>query len=132
MRPSGLLLLLALPLLLLGAGCANDAVTRPPVPGRFYFPTGLDHVAGSTADGILLVASSNFDRRYDFGSLTAVDLSTLGLPAFGSPPPVAALEVPDLQVSADNEVFIANFAGELATFRLPDGTERVFVPTRGE
>ena len=64
------------------AACTPPALPNPPPAGRFYFPGGIRHVAG-TGEGTLYVVSTNFDKRYDRGLLTAVALDEVGLPALG-------------------------------------------------
>jgi DNA-binding beta-propeller fold protein YncE len=53
-----------------------------------------------------------------------------GLPAFGArstfPP-----QIDDLGVGS-RQVVIQSFAGEMDSYRLPDGTDRLFIPTRAE
>lgn len=58
-------------------GCGSDGA--PPPPGRIYFPIALEISADSADDGgdYLVVANSNFDLRYNAGSLQAYDLNVL-------------------------------------------------------
>jgi hypothetical protein len=63
---------IALVALVAAAGCNQVSELQPGPADRFYFPTG----AAVTAAGQLVVASSNFDLRYDEdtgGSVIAVD-----------------------------------------------------------
>ncbi len=135
---------------LVAVACAQQAAPKPSPEDRFYFPTGVSFVLppGSTS-GILYVASSNYDRRYDQGSLLAVNLdrvvapdrAALGLDA-GLPPPggldgdeVAAVAFTDLGMDADagDAVQIQSFAGEM--LRDPEGyggRPRLWVATRAE
>src|SRR4051794_28943309 len=69
---------------LLLAACVDRKKNLPP-PSRFYFPSGIHHVKSSGTEGVLYVVSANFDRRYDNGLFTAVDLDTVGLPTLGAP-----------------------------------------------
>jgi hypothetical protein len=58
--------------LVAAAGCSEVTELEPGPPDRFYFPTGM----AVTADGKLVVASSNFDLRFEDetgGSVIAVD-----------------------------------------------------------
>lgn len=120
------------------AGCPPTNVEKLPPAAQFYFPTGLVHVDvarpadAGVHDGILYVANSNSDRRYDFGSVMAVDLSRLGLPEFGAiDTGLVAKQIPDLKVDPSSIVQVASFAGEMAA--LPtDGGVRLFLPTRSE
>lgn len=123
---------LALAALLAVAACTPETDVRPPPLGRFYFPTGVHHVPEVGAQGTLFVASANFDRRFDAGMLHAIDLDAIGLPALGPVPPAVPLELPELGLTAENQVTIQAFAGELASYDLGAGVRRVFVPTRSE
>jgi hypothetical protein len=127
---------LALLLGLLSVGCGPKSVPNPPPRDRFYYPTGLLHadVAGST-DGVLYVTSSNIDRRYDSSVVTAVDLSKLGtaLPPLGQAVPTSGpIQIPQLNVAEDNQVYVHSFASELAAYPLPSGGLRLFTPSRSE
>jgi len=53
------------------AGCLDSKGIDPPVD-RFFFPTGMARTAGGR---YLLVANSNFDLRYNAGTVVAVDLA---------------------------------------------------------
>jgi hypothetical protein len=57
--------------------CGPDNPEEIPPIERFYFPSGVVHQAVGGDAGVLYVASSDFDRRYDFGAVTAVDLNAL-------------------------------------------------------
>jgi DNA-binding beta-propeller fold protein YncE len=63
---------LALPALLVGllAGCLDSKGIDPPTD-RFFFPTGLALTAGGR---YLLVGNSNFDLKYNSGTINIVDL----------------------------------------------------------
>lgn len=63
----------ALLALFLAGACADAAHSAPPPADRFFYPTGI---AVRTLPGgrtSLLVASSNFDLRYDSGTVLSVD-----------------------------------------------------------
>lgn len=111
------------------ASCAPPALPNPPPTGRFYFPGGIQHVAGA-GEGTLYVVSTNFDKRYDRGLLTAVALDEVGLPALGGSGSPVALK--DLKVGSAGTVELQSFGGELASFRRGDGGVRLFVPSRAE
>lgn len=81
------------------------------------------------SEGVLYVASSNYDRRFDVGAVTAVDLSQVGLPAFGAAS-AAPVDLTDLKISADGIVYTDPFAGQLGTYVTAEGGLRLFVPTR--
>lgn len=125
--------------LLLGVSCTKDPKPRPPPQTRFVYPSGLVHrdVPGKT-DGVLYVASANFDRCFDEGSVIALDLDTVGadhsgLPAFGSPVGASGpVQIPDLNVGSNAYVQIQSFAGQMALWAPADRPPRLFVPTRAE
>lgn len=134
MRP----LFLSSALLLLGA-CSAATEPRPPPQGRFVYPSGIAHrdlpalPGGAASNGALYVVSANFDRCFDTGSVIAVNLDTVDLPAFGAPVgEKGPRPIPDLGVADDAWVQIDNFGGELALWSPEGGTPRLFVPTRSE
>ncbi len=112
--------------------CAcNTTFTNPPPADRFYFPTGVAHVnvAGSDS-GVLFVANSNWDLRYSSGSVSAVNLDGVGLPAFG-----AAVNGSPAELTALGPVsraVITSFSGEMGVLARGGGKFRVFVPSRSE
>jgi len=128
---------------LLSISCAAEFVPRVPPLQRFVYPTGLTHLDGAadSPEGTLYVVSSNFDRRFDSGGLTALDLTALlqrGLPAFGKHPVgTRPIQVTDLQVEEGNRVIVDNFGGDVATRLAPAGEASSFpvslyVPSRSE
>lgn len=66
---------------LLGSGgCDFTNEGEPPPANRLYFPTGLalQRAEGGQGDpAYLLVVNSNFDRRYNAGSVQSIDLDRL-------------------------------------------------------
>lgn len=130
--------------LVLLAACGTEGTLRKAPAGRFYFPTAVVHVPGATGAGQLVVASSNFDNRYDYGMLTSVSLDALGLPAFGTVPETVP-ELTDLKLPAGegcdgelgcdvqgaNERLIETFAAAEVGVLPVDGAVRFFVPSRG-
>ena len=65
---------------LLAIGCDRQLDPRPPVSHRFYYPTGIAFAPPADLDGgvgALWVANSNFDRRFDIGWVTPIDLSAV-------------------------------------------------------
>ncbi|WP_437491646.1 hypothetical protein WME75_16015 [Sorangium sp. So ce1014] len=56
------------------AGCFVDSEGLPPPAEGFYFPTGL---AASPGGRVLYVANSDFDLRYNGGTVQALDLQRL-------------------------------------------------------
>jgi hypothetical protein len=90
--------------LVAAAGCSEDTKLEAGPGDRFYYPTGM----AVTANGKLVVASSNFDLRYDDetgGSVIAVDpalepaplLGTINVRSFGGQ---LAIADPGLAVNA--------------------------------
>lgn len=111
--------------------CAcNATFTNPPPAGRFLFPTGLAHVDVEGSDsGVLFVATSNWNLRFTSGSVSAVKLDGVGLPAFGAPVDGGPLELADLgDVST---ALVTSFAGEMGVLARGNGKFRIFVPSRG-
>ena len=134
--------------LLLAVACNRDPTPRPPVETRLYYPSGLGFAPAADGGlGRLFVANSNFDRRFDVGWVTAIDLSQVrtlpdnggrALPLPGAsvaPPPDGGsdqgrpVQFIDLATDAGSIVKISSFAG-LATVD-PTGS-RLFVPSRSE
>ncbi len=112
--------------------CPPQSLPNPPPLGQFYFPTGIVHVDGPDAgDGYLYVANANFDKRFDTGSITAVDLAKIGLPPFGAAPMGVPKQITDLKIDPRSAVHLAPFAGEMVALQRPGGV-RLFVPTRSE
>lgn len=108
---------LSLALLLLAGGCHDAVPVVPPPLDRFYFPTSiaLRHPGGCTAGTAgctqLLVASSNFDLRYDptnGGTVLAVDVES----ALEGSLPDAAPTLPLNAILGTAQV--GSFTGELA------------------
>ncbi|MBM4381479.1 MAG: hypothetical protein FJ086_19595, partial [Deltaproteobacteria bacterium] len=113
---------------LLASACTPPPLANPPPADRFYWPGGIAHAAG-IGEGTLYVASTNFDKRYDRGLLTAVALDAVGLPPLGGSGDLARLE--DLKLGSAGVLEIQSFAGELAAWPM-DGGVRLFVPSRAE
>jgi hypothetical protein len=127
-----------LSLVLLLAAC-TDTAPRPPPTDRFVYPSGLVHRAlPDSTNGILYVASANFDRCFDQGTVMAVDLDQVGLPALGTPPSSQPLRLEQLNISQRSRVFIHSYAGEMGIWYRPPDKEgnpkspRLFVPAREE
>jgi hypothetical protein len=114
--------------------CAIEQAPNPPPTGSFYFPEGVAHLqAPSSAEGVLFVASTNFDRRFDFGTLSAVDLSAVpGLPALGAPATGNPLELVELNIPAEAIAAISSFAGQFALVQNSPTTARLFIPSQSE
>jgi hypothetical protein len=118
--------------------CPGARPPNLPPTNVFYFPTGLHHLRTPTSpvEGVLYVVSSNFDKRYDFGQLTAVDLDQLDLPPFGGNPDGSTPTVVDLKVNPDagsgQTVLLSSFGSNIAVWPRPGGGERMFVVARSE
>jgi hypothetical protein len=124
---------------LLLASCDTDPEPRPPPSTRLVYPSGIAFwrpEAGPSTNGFLYVASANFDKCYDTGSVVALDLDAMGLRPFGAaftePAGSPAADLTDLGVSQQSYVQIDSFAGEMALWSPPGRTPRLFVPTRAE
>ena len=137
------------PLLLLAVACNQDLKPRPPVDFRLYYPTGVAVVPPLDPDaglGRLYVANSNFDRRFDVGWVTAVNLDQVRAPDGRSLPLPGGTMAPPPDGGSDQGrpvqftyltpdggsapiVTIASFAG-LAT--VDDAGTRLFIPSRSE
>ena len=133
--------------LFLVAACNQVPAARPPMDNRLYYPTGLAFVPPDDPDaglGRIYVASSDFDRRFDIGWVTTIDLGQVrspdgrGLSLPGEPlaPPSDGgsdqgrpVQFTDLGTDAGSVVLVAPFAG-LVTADLRHS--RLFVPSRSE
>jgi hypothetical protein len=124
------------------AACPAKQLVRPPA-GKLYFPSGIFHMPGKDGgEGVLYVVSANFDRRYDTGLMTAIDLDRvaradggMGLPPFGAPVASSGPEmIPNLGLAdVDSQtVALANFGGDIGVQSMPNGTIRMFLPSRAE
>jgi hypothetical protein len=132
---------LLLSLALLSAACSRTDERLPPTD-RFVYPSGLVHrsVPGST-NGVLYVASANFDRCFDLGTVMAVDLDRVSgsgdgnealLPLGTYPATAKTAELGQLNVVPESFRYIDNFAGEMAVWERTDASPRLFIPTRGD
>jgi DNA-binding beta-propeller fold protein YncE len=107
-------------------GCAQVDPGSPPPLDRLYFPVSLALVETTPqSPGVLYVVNSNFDLRYNRGTVVAIDLSRLGASPNGKVAPA---------VDTDRGVvFIDSFGGKTALY-LPAGAKggqrTMFVPTR--
>jgi hypothetical protein len=113
------------------AACSANSYFYPPPASRLYFPTGMVHVdmAGSDS-GVLFIANADFDKRYSTGSVVALNLDQVGLPAFGAP---VTGSLPQLTGLGDVQaVQVTPFAGEMTSLELSPGRRRLFVPSRSE
>lgn len=122
-----------LSLALLLASC-TDTAPRPPPTDRFIYPSGLVHRAlPDSTNGVLYVASANFDRCFDQGTVMAVDLDRVGLPALGAAVSSEPLRLEQLDISPGSSVFIQSYSGEMDIWYPTDGSSpRLFVPARAD
>jgi hypothetical protein len=127
------------------SACPAVELALPTPLDRFYFPTAIAHLDNPSGpdggNGLLLVASTNFDKRFAAGSLIAINLDTLTppLPLFGATPQSPVKQFPMIRATplspdggTPDAVFIAPFAGQMAAVSLGPDRWRVFVPTRSE
>lgn len=127
-------MVLLLPVL---AACPNSTYSNPPPTSRFYFPTGIAHVEvpGST-EGTLFVANANFDKRYQSGSISAVNLDQVtsadggAMPVFGAP--VIGGPVQLVNLGSPVAIGVNSFTGEMAKLDMGSNRYRLFVPSRSE
>jgi hypothetical protein len=116
--------------------CTPQGSQRLPPTDSLYFPTGIAFAPGNPGSpGVVYVASANFDRRFDFGTVTAIDLSKIPeteLPALGASTEGNPRAIFDLRLTAENQVLVQSFTGEMGGFQVPGGPFRLFVPSRSE
>jgi hypothetical protein len=132
MRLSHALRLIPGLLLLTGAvldGCAVKDPGVPPPSDRLYYPTGVAFVPGGAGgQGTVYVASSNFDLRFHLGTLSAIDVASLGLNT-----DAGTTAVHDPLGHVASQVLIDNFGGPLAVMQVPGtgpAARRLFVASR--
>ncbi|MBZ4416613.1 YncE family protein [Myxococcus sp. RHSTA-1-4] len=123
---------------LLLVSCDTDPEPRPPPSTRLVYPSGVAFwrpEAGPSTNGYLYVASANFDKCFDSGSVVALDLDAVGLRPFGTAftePAEEPAAITDLRIGEQSYVQIQSFAGEMTLWSPPGRTPRLFVPTRSE
>jgi hypothetical protein len=109
------------------AACVPAPTPKPPPADAFYFPTGIvQH------DGFLYVASSNFDKRFDTGAVSAVNLGAIGLPPLGELTDSSAKVLENLGIQSDGIVAISSFGGEMDMLSTGAAQARLFIPSRSE
>ncbi len=120
----------------LGVGCTGS-LNDPPPTDRFYYPSDVTHIdVPGTDDGMLLVVSANFDKRFERGWVTAVDLRQVSdgdgghLPEFGATPRNGPVQL--TQLGETKVIGVDSFSGEMANLRLSDSAYRVFIASRSE
>jgi hypothetical protein len=112
-------------------GCAvKNAGTSPPLDSFFYpVSVALGPTAGGTPDGVLYVASSNFDLRYNRGTVLAVDLQKVRDANSGKLDGAVNQAVD----SANGYALIDNFAGQMLVYQKseePGAARTLFVTSR--
>lgn len=115
--------------LVLFAGCAQDLPGAGQPADQLYFPQGILRVQEGGGD-FLVVASTNFDQRYNTGRLTTFDLAAL-FEATRISRDQAVLFRTDYAGAIRSSIRIDTFPGELAY--IPGSDPRpgqVFVVTR--
>ncbi len=132
-------------------GCGSDGA--PPPPGRIYFPIALEVSDDFDGDGFgdfLVVANSNFDLRYNSGSLQAYDLdrisdeleincgtlsvderSECGIIALEDDREDLADSITPVAGLIESEVLIGSFADGLG-IAPSGGGSRLYLPVRSE
>ncbi len=102
-------------------GCAEELPGFPPPEDQLHYP-----ISAAIDGEHLLVVSSNFDQRYNAGSLTALSLAALAARAPDAASPLVSREIP---AAGRSRVKISSFGGQLVV--VPRGTEsEVYVATR--
>ncbi|MGB0679719.1 MAG: YncE family protein [Polyangiales bacterium] len=110
------------------SACGVGAEGRRPPPGELNFPLVLATSAvqdASVPPAYLYVASSNFDLRYNTGSLMALDLNAIDARLSGCPAPCV---VPTGDVLVD-EVFIPS---NVSAMQLGPGGQRLYLAIRSD
>jgi hypothetical protein len=111
----------------LSSACAQEVPGVTPPSDRLHFPVSVLHVPGTTPDlDRLLVASADFDQRYNAGTVVALDVARLfELAEAGRP------EAPVRELPIRSLVKVRPFSGEMASLLGADGVPRVYLTARG-
>jgi hypothetical protein len=119
--------------------CAQAVTGSPPPTNRFYFPTGVAFAPAPGSNGVLYVASSNFDRRFTLGAVSAVRLDDVrsaddgGLPPLGAPvSPEGPIQLTHLNLASNAFVEVQTFAARMGQYAQPDGGQLLFLPSQAE
>lgn len=138
MRPAYLLGIIA------GAGaCTASGASVQPPDDQLQFPTGI---AVAPDDSVMFVANANSELRFDSGSISVFDLSSvddvIGAWTTNKTIPDGCSQDPDHSetlvceearfMKTEEGVRIGNFATEIALQDLGNGALRLIVPTRGD
>lgn len=114
-------------LVALGA-CNLDNLGDPPLQGDIYLPTGLmvSSQSDTTAPRFMYVVNSNFDLRYNRGSVQAYDLDRLDAALSACATPGVDCDVDAKSVLVD-EVLVPSLA---TSFGISPDRKRMYVATR--
>lgn len=111
--------------------CADEVPGVDPPRDELYFPIGIATVPDASGEaGLIAVASSDFDQRYNAGSIIALSAEQLfALAGDGSG---GVVFEDSLDGAVVGGVRVLPFAGDLAYGPTsPDGTGHLFVAARG-
>ena len=134
------------------SGCANEG--SPPPLGRIYFPTALSISPDNSMErGQLFVANSNFDLKYNRGSLQSYDLQRLnevldehcgsrtreerdrcGVIPEEDPRPdlTGAIDLRRVSGLLISEVIIGSYANGMGVSRMGTEGGRIYMPVRSD
>ncbi len=119
-------------LTLLGS-CAENLPGIAPPTDEVYFPVGMALVPEGGPQGSLVVANSNFDQRFNAGSLLALDVDAIANAVGGLAPDAEPMFFDTLSDFARSSVKIRSFGGDLIRTPNPgpEGGSLLFVAVRG-
>lgn len=109
------------------AGCDLDNAGTAPTPGSLNFPVAVAVTPETAGRQFLLVASSNFDLRYNAGALHSFDLNAMraSIDACAEPP----CTFTDLSTYMVSEVLVGSYTSDLT---LSPRGDRVYLAVRSE
>jgi DNA-binding beta-propeller fold protein YncE len=131
-RGSALSASIALLSAVLLAGCFLDTSGVDPVPGAINFPTSIVMAPAGTsgaAPGFVYVVNSNFDLRYNGGTVMSLDLARIATAIAACTETPCVLRKPSDFLAAGHEVTTGSYAGGAAISS--DGT-RFYAPFRSD
>jgi hypothetical protein len=109
------------------AACDLDNGGQPPTPGALNFPVAVAVTPDEGGRQFLLVASSNFDLRYNAGALHSFDLASMRTAIDGCTDMPCTFE--DLSSFVVSEVLVGSYTSGLA---LSPRGDRVYLSVRSE
>lgn len=109
------------------AGCELDNAGTEPTPGVLNFPVAVAVTPDTAGRQFLLVASSNFDLRYNAGALQSFDLQAMRASIAGCAEPPCTFE--DLSSFLVSEVLVGSYTSDLT---LSPRGDRVYLAVRSE